>query len=60
MSSILKGTRVSKDAKSNVITPSGTKYGAITNFDGRYNLLNMKVGGPYSVTVSYVGYKSQI
>ena len=40
-------------------TPSGTKFGAITNFDGRYNILNMRVGGPYSVTISYLGYKSQ-
>ena len=40
-------------------TPSGTKIGGITNFDGRYNLLNMRVGGPYLVTVSYVGFKSQ-
>ncbi|RZW47700.1 MAG: TonB-dependent receptor [Flavobacteriaceae bacterium] len=40
-------------------TPTGTKYGAATNFDGRYNILNMRVGGPYSITISYVGYKTQ-
>ena len=40
-------------------TPTGTKYGGTTNFDGRYNLLNMRVGGPYSVTISYVGFKTQ-
>ena len=38
-------------------TPTGTKYGAITNEDGRYNLLNLRVGGPYEITISYVGYK---
>lgn len=42
-----------------VHTPTGTKYGAISNDDGRYNLLNLRVGGPYEVTISYVGYKSE-
>lgn len=41
-------------------TPTGTKHGAATNFDGRYNLLNLRVGGPYTITISYVGYKDQI
>ncbi len=42
-----------------VHTESGTKAGAITNFDGRFNILNMRVGGPYIITVSYVGFKTQ-
>ncbi|PJB19442.1 MAG: TonB-dependent receptor, partial [Flavobacteriaceae bacterium CG_4_9_14_3_um_filter_33_16] len=40
-------------------TPTGTKYGAASNFDGRFNLLNLRVGGPYTITISYLGYKSQ-
>ena len=40
-------------------TPSGTKKGVITNDDGRFNLLNLRVGGPYKVVVSYLGYKTQ-
>lgn len=40
-------------------TPTGTKYGAITNEDGRYNLLNLRVGGPYEITISYIGFKEQ-
>ncbi len=42
-----------------VHTPTGTRYGAITNEDGRYNLLNLRVGGPYDVTISYIGFKEQ-
>lgn len=37
-------------------TPSGTKYGTVTNSEGNYNLPGMRVGGPYSVEVSYLGY----
>ncbi|WP_303317509.1 carboxypeptidase regulatory-like domain-containing protein [Flavivirga abyssicola] len=40
-------------------TPTGTKYGAATNFDGRFNLLNLRVGGPYSITISFVGFQDQ-
>lgn len=39
--------------------PTGTKYGASTDFDGFYRISNMRVGGPYTVTFSYVGYKTQ-
>ncbi|MBI4429816.1 MAG: TonB-dependent receptor [Ignavibacteriales bacterium] len=40
-------------------TPSGTVYGTSTRADGGYNLANLRVGGPYSVTVTYVGYQKQ-
>ena len=40
-------------------TPTGTRYGAITNDKGRFNLLNLRVGGPYEVTISYVGFQEQ-
>ena len=32
--------------------PSGTTYEATTRADGRYSMPNMRVGGPYSVTVA--------
>jgi hypothetical protein len=35
--------------------PSGTPYETTTRQDGRYVLPNMRVGGPYVVTVTYVG-----
>ena len=39
--------------------PTGTKYGTTTRLDGRYNLPNLKIGGPYVVTVSFVGFKTE-
>lgn len=38
-------------------SPTGTKYGTATNFDGRFNLLNLRVGGPYVITITYVGFQ---
>ena len=38
-------------------TPSGTKYNAVTNIDGRYTIQGMRPGGPYTVSVSYIGYE---
>jgi len=37
--------------------PTGTKYVTTTRNDGRYNLTNLKIGGPYLIEVSYVGFK---
>lgn len=36
-------------------TPSGTAYGTTTNADGRFTIQNMRIGGPYTVEISYVG-----
>jgi hypothetical protein len=38
-------------------TPSGTRYAAITREDGLFTIPNMRVGGPYSVKVTFVGYQ---
>jgi hypothetical protein len=39
--------------------PTGTRYGATTNGDGRYRILNMRVGGPYTVEASFVGFQTR-
>ncbi|MEO1049667.1 MAG: carboxypeptidase regulatory-like domain-containing protein [Bacteroidota bacterium] len=39
--------------------PTGTQYGTSSRPDGRYTLPNLRVGGPYKVTVSFIGYTDQ-
>lgn len=36
--------------------PSGTRYATISKGGGQFNIQNMRVGGPYLIQVSYVGY----
>jgi hypothetical protein len=36
--------------------PSGSTYKTTSRSDGRYNLPNVRIGGPYKITVTYVGY----
>ena len=39
--------------------PTNTTYSTSTRKDGRYNLPNVRVGGPYEVKVSYVGFHEE-
>ena len=64
--SSLTGTVVSNTGEAligaNVVavhTPTGSEYGAVTNLDGVFNMVNMRVGGPYKVMVTYVGYEPE-
>ena len=36
--------------------PSGTAYQALTRTDGRYTIPGMRVGGPYTVTSTTIGF----
>jgi hypothetical protein len=39
--------------------PSGTTYGTVSLPNGKFTIPNMRVGGPYKVTISFVGYETQ-
>lgn len=36
---------------------SGTYYGAVTTVSGAFTILNMRIGGPYTVKISFIGFK---
>lgn len=39
--------------------PTQTTYTTTTRKDGRYNFPNVRVGGPYTLTITYVGFKAE-
>jgi hypothetical protein len=39
--------------------PSGTKYVTLTKKDGSFTLPNTRIGGPFTLTVDYVGFATQ-
>ena len=58
MSGRVQNARQEGVAGANVIAihlPSGTTYEATTRGDGRFTIVGMRVGGPYSVTVAFTG-----
>ena len=55
-----------KDAKGVVLSgasveaihePSGSKYKTVTGVSGKFNLPGLRVGGPYKLTITYVGFQ---
>ena len=61
----INGTVISKSGEplvgANVIAthePTGTLSGAASRSDGRFNIPGVKVGGPYTITASYIGYRT--
>ena len=54
-----KGEKLIGATVSVVHQPTGTKYGSSTNVQGGYVIPAARVGGPYVIKVSYVGYKSK-
>ena len=42
-----------------VHVPTGTRYTSVTRANGRFNMLNLRVGGPYTVTAKISGFKTE-
>lgn len=40
-------------------TPTGTVYSVSTNNDGRFTIGGMRVGGPYTIEISFIGYRPE-
>jgi len=38
--------------------PSGTQYATTTDVKGNYRIQNMRVGGPYTIKITFIGYLS--
>lgn len=59
--SAIKGTVTSSDkplAGATIVAlhePSGSEYGATSNTEGHYTLRGLRVGGPYTITISFIG-----
>ena len=43
-----------------VHVPTGSTYGAATDFDGFYRISGMRAGGPFRITFSYLGFNEDV
>lgn len=61
-------TGVVRDAQGGVLpgaavralhVPTGTSYEAVTESNGRFTMLNVRVGGPYDITIALPGFRTE-
>ncbi len=65
-SSSMSGKVIDQETKEGLVAtdvivthiPSGTVYGVSTDLEGFFRIPGMRVGGPYKVEISYVGYEA--
>ncbi len=50
-------TGATVEAKHN---PSGTLYGVVANLEGHFFIQGMRTGGPYTLKVSFIGYRTKV
>ncbi|MBC6996057.1 carboxypeptidase regulatory-like domain-containing protein [Neolewinella lacunae] len=43
-----------------VHTPTGSEYGTVTNNEGTYTIQGMRIGGPYTVKVTFIGFEESV
>jgi hypothetical protein len=55
-----KGTDLSGATIEVLHVPSGSIYRATSGKNGIYNIPSLRVGGPYKVTISFVGFKQEV
>jgi len=51
------GQPISSATVTAIHEPTGTQYRATVTSSGRYNLPNLRVGGPYRITATSIGYE---
>lgn len=55
-----KGTALTGATVEVLHVPSGSVYRAASGKNGAYNVPSLRIGGPYKVTISYVGFKQEV
>ena len=55
----VKGMALTGAAVEAIHEPSGSKYKAVSSATGKFTITGLRIGGPYKITISYVGLKTE-
>ena len=56
----VKGGTLTGASVEAVHVPSGSKYKTVSSAAGKYTIPGLRIGGPYKITVTYVGLKTEV